>query len=171
MIREVRYVHTNLVARDWRRLAAFYQTVFGCEPVAPERDYSGPTLEAGTGVPGARLSGMHLRLPGAGAGGPTLEIFAYSRLAGGPPPAVNRPGFAHIAFAVASVTEARAEVLAAGGSPVGEVVTMTVSNGAEVEWCYVTDPEGNIVELQAWRSSRPTRPEPYTTNGNAVERA
>ena len=93
---------------------------------------------------------MHLRLPGAGADGPTLEIFSYSRLADGPAPAVNRPGFAHIAFAVASVNEARAEVLAAGGAPVGEVVTMTLANGARVTWCYVTDPEGNIVELQAW---------------------
>ena len=150
MIPGARYVHTNLIARDWRRLADFYQSVFGCVPVPPERDYSGPTLEAGTGVPGSTLSGMHLRLPGAGADGPTLEIFSYSRLADGSPQAVNRPGFAHIAFSVASVNDARAEVLAAGGQPVGEVVTMTMSTGARVTWCYVTDPEGNIVELQKW---------------------
>ena len=150
MIQGVRYVHTNLIARDWRRLADFYQSVFGCTPVPPERDLSGPQLEAGTGVPGATLAGMHWRLPGAGADGPTLEIFSYSRLADGPAHAVNRPGFAHIAFAVASVNDARGEVLAAGGAPVGEVVTMTLANGARVTWCYVTDPEGNIVELQAW---------------------
>jgi len=29
-----RYVHTNLVALDWRRLAAFYVEVFGCWPAA-----------------------------------------------------------------------------------------------------------------------------------------
>jgi predicted enzyme related to lactoylglutathione lyase len=150
MMLGARYVHTNLIARDWRRLAAFYQSVFGCIPVPPERDLSGTQLEAGTGVPGSTLAGMHLRLPGAGADGPTLEIFSYSRFADGPAPAVNRPGFAHIAFAVASVNDARAEVLAAGGSPVGEVVTTTLANGARVTWCYVTDPEGNIVELQAW---------------------
>jgi len=150
MIEGARYVHTNLIARDWRRLAAFYQSVFGCIPVPPERNLSGPQLEAGTGVPGSTLAGMHLRLPGAGADAPTLEIFSYSHLADGPAQAVNRPGFAHIAFAVASVNDARAEVLAAGGTPVGEVVTMTLANGARVTWCYVTDPEGNIVELQAW---------------------
>jgi predicted enzyme related to lactoylglutathione lyase len=150
MIKGARYVHTNLIARDWRRLVAFYQSVFGCIPVPPERDLSGPQLEAGTGVPGSTLAGMHVRLPGAGADGPTLEIFSYSRLAGGPAAAVNRPGFAHIAFAVASVGDARAEVLAAGGSPVGEVVTTTLANGARVTWCYITDPEGNIIELQAW---------------------
>jgi predicted enzyme related to lactoylglutathione lyase len=150
VIQAARYVHTNLIARDWRRLADFYQSVFGCVPVPPERDLSGPTLEAGTGVPGATLAGIHLRLPGAGADGPTLELFSYSRLADGPAHAVNRPGFAHIAFAVASVDDARAEVLAAGGQAVGGVVETTIANGARVTWCYVTDPEGNIVELQAW---------------------
>jgi glyoxylase I family protein len=150
MIAGARYVHTNLVARDWRNLAAFYQSTFGCVPVPPERDYSGPIFEAGTGVKGARLTGMHLRLPGATSDGPTLEIFNYSQLAEGPMPAVNRPGFGHIAFAVDSVDEARAQVLAAGGKPVGDVVTLTTATGTRVTWCYVTDPEGNIVELQHW---------------------
>jgi predicted enzyme related to lactoylglutathione lyase len=151
MIQSARYVHTNLIARDWRRLANFYQSVFGCVPVPPERDLSGPALEAGTGVPGATLAGMHLRLPGAGADGPTLEIFSYSHLADGPAHAVNRPGFAHIAFAVASVEAARAEVLATGGRAVGDIVETTIGSGTRVTWCYVTDPEGNLVELQAWR--------------------
>jgi catechol 2,3-dioxygenase-like lactoylglutathione lyase family enzyme len=146
-----RYAHTNLIARDWRALAAFYQSVFGCVLVPPERDYAGPALEAGTGVAGAALTGVHLRLPGHGPGGPTLEIYAYSHRAEGPPPAVNRVGLAHLAFEVAAVDVARREVLAAGGRAVGEVVTLTTSEGAQVTWCYVTDPEGNIVELQAWK--------------------
>lgn len=150
MIADARYVHTNLVARDWRALARFYQEVFGCSPVPPERDYAGPELERGTGLPGARLRGVHLRLPGRGPDGPTLEIFQYARLAGGGPPAVNRPGFAHVAFSVGDVVAARAEVLAAGGSPVGEVVTLTTVDGARVTWCYVADPEGNVIELQSW---------------------
>ena len=39
-----RYVHTNLIARDWRVLARFYQEVLGCVPVPPERDLSGPAM-------------------------------------------------------------------------------------------------------------------------------
>jgi catechol 2,3-dioxygenase-like lactoylglutathione lyase family enzyme len=99
-------------------------------------------------VPGAALRGVHLQLPGYGADGPTLEVFTYSALADGPPHAVNRPGFGHIAFAVPSVERARTEVLAVGGRPVGEIVTTTLPGGRRVTWCYVTDPEGNVIELQ-----------------------
>lgn len=38
----------------------------------------------------------------------------------------------------------------AGGAPVGEQVTLQTSDGRRVTWCYVTDPEGNIIELQTW---------------------
>lgn len=148
-----RYGHTNLVARDWRSLAAFYEEHFGCVPVPPERDYRGPDLEAGTGVPGAALQGAHLRLPGHGPTGPTLEIYQYQPELEGLPPVVNRPGFGHIAFVVDDVPLARATVLAAAGRAVGEVVTLQTSDGRRVTWCYVTDPEGNIVELQAWSES------------------
>jgi predicted enzyme related to lactoylglutathione lyase len=150
VIPSARYAHTNLIARDWRALAAFYQSVFGCVPVPPERDYAGPTLEAGTGIVGAALVGAHLRLPGHGPDGPTLEIFSYSVLADAPVPQVNRPGYGHIAFVVVDVDAARREVLAAGGSAIGEVVTLQPGGGARVTWCYVTDPEGNILELQSW---------------------
>jgi len=150
MARNARYVHTNLVARDWQALAAFYQRVFQCEVVPPERHFSGPTLEAGTGVSGSRLDGVHLRLPGHGAGGPTLEVFTYSKPAERVPARVNRPGFGHLAFEVESVAEARQEVLREGGQAVGEVVTLSTADGRQVTWCYLTDPEGNIIELQSW---------------------
>jgi catechol 2,3-dioxygenase-like lactoylglutathione lyase family enzyme len=150
MARNARYVHTNLVANDWQVLAGFYQRVFGCEVVPPERHFSGPTLEAGTGIPGARLDGVHLRLPGHGPAGPTLEVFSYSKAADRVPAFVNRPGFGHIAFEVESVAEARQEVLREGGREVGEVVTLTTADGRQVTWCYLADPEGNIIELQSW---------------------
>lgn len=145
-----RYVHTNLIAGDWRALAGFYRQVFGCVPVPPERHFKGELLEAGTRIAGAALEGVHLRLPGYGDDGPTLEIFNYNILKDRPPTAVNRPGFGHIAFAVDDVGAARAGVLAAGGRAVGEVVTLEVSANASVTWCYVADPEGNVIELQSW---------------------
>jgi len=147
---KARYVHTNLIAKDWRALARFYERVLGCVPVPPERNYSGPDLAHATNISGASLRGIHLRLPGCGPEGPTLEIFEYGENLPESSKAVNRPGFGHIAFAVEDVAAARDEVLEAGGRSVGEVVTSQTSDGASVTWCYVTDIEGNVFELQAW---------------------
>jgi predicted enzyme related to lactoylglutathione lyase len=150
MIRNARYGHTNLIARDWRALSSFYQQVFGCVPVPPERNYSGPNLEAGTGVEGATVHGVHLRLPGLGPDGPTLEIYSYSVFADPVRPEVNRAGFAHIAFVVPDVLAAQREVFNAGGAAVGDIVTLQTATGARVTWCYTRDPEGNVIELQSW---------------------
>jgi len=147
---QAKYVHTNLIARDWRRLVDFYTTVFGCVLVPPERDYRGPGIEAATGIPGAHLTGAHLRLPGYGDAGPTLEIFHYDTLAAAGQPAINRPGFAHIAFEVDDVAQACAQVLSHGGHAIGEVVALTTKAGKWVTLCYMTDPEGNGIELQCW---------------------
>jgi predicted enzyme related to lactoylglutathione lyase len=149
MVIPAKYVHTNLIAEDWRALSHFYQQLFGCIPIPPEREFQGEALEAGTGIPGAHLRGVHLRLPGHGNNGPTLEIFSYNVLEKRGPTAANRPGFGHIAFSVEDVVAAQAVVLQAGGYAVGEIVTLQLSTGVEITWCYVTDPEGNILELQS----------------------
>lgn len=145
-----RFGHLNVIADDWRALTDFYINLFGCVLVPPERDYGGADLSRGTGVPDAALRGAHLRLPGHGDTGPTLEIYQYAQNEPNLPPAANRRGFGHIAFAVDDVSEARERVLAAGGRAVGDVVTLETSDGRRVTWCYVTDPEGNYIELQAW---------------------
>ena len=150
MTSDARFAHVNLIARDWRRLARFYEQVLGCVPVPPERKLQGKRLEKGTGVPGARIEGTHLRLPGFGDQGPTLEIFQYDQFFGGAPTAVNQRGLAHVAFAVEDVKATQDAVLAAGGSNVGELVTLPISETRAVTFAYVRDPEGNIIELQKW---------------------
>jgi predicted enzyme related to lactoylglutathione lyase len=142
------YTHTNLIARDWRAEAEFYENAFGCEIVLPERDIKGEQLEKGTGVPNAHVQGAHIRLPGYGENGPTLEIFSYNQFADEGTKAVNRPGYSHLAFRVDDVQEAVGEILKLGGKLVGEVVTTSVSGGKSITWCYMADPEGNIFELQ-----------------------
>ena len=99
----IRYVHTNLIARDWRALASFYIRLFDCKPVPPERDLSGSWLDAATDVDASHITGIHLRLPGHGETGPTLEIFSYDASPDHPKVAANTPGFVHIAFLVDDV--------------------------------------------------------------------
>ena len=147
-----RFGHVNIIAREWRALATFYETVFGCVPVPPERNYRGEIAERGTAVPGAAFSGVHLRLPGHGPDGPTLEIYTYEEHAPSSPSVANRLGWGHIAFVVDDVASASRAVLDAGGSSVGEIVTVQIGDGRRVTWCYMADPEGNLVELQS-RSS------------------
>jgi predicted enzyme related to lactoylglutathione lyase len=149
MIAGAKYGHTNLIAGDWKALSRFYQELFDCVPVPPERNFKGSDLERGTAIHGAELRGEHLRLPGHGPEGPTLEIFSYNILKERLGVAVNRPGFGHIAFVVDDVPAAREAVLAAGGQAVGEVVTLTNALGKQLTWVYVTDPEGNVLELQS----------------------
>lgn len=145
------YKHTNIIAADWRRLARFYQDVFNCVPVPPERDLKGEWLEKGTGVPGARFAGMHLRLPGYGKEGPTLEIYQYSQNQPRAATAANREGIMHLAFKVDDVEEALAMVLDHGGRKVGEVASSEVEGVGWLTFVYCADPEGNIVELQSWK--------------------
>jgi predicted enzyme related to lactoylglutathione lyase len=147
---QVRYAHTNIISQDWRALAKFYQEVFECIPVPPERSQSGPWLEAGTGVEGAALAGVHLRLPGYGEHGPTLEIYQYTKMKEKPEPAANRKGIGHLAFAVDDVEATLRLVIAGGGRALGRVVTTHVPGAGEICFVYASDPEDNIIELQRW---------------------
>ena len=145
-----KYKHTNIIARDWQKLARFYTEVFGCLPVPPERHLSGRWLEEGTGVEDAELSGIHLRLPGVSDEGPTLEIYQYSHSEEKPVPMANREGFGHLAFEVDDVPDALEEVVVHGGRPVGSVVSRDIPGVGRLTFVYATDPEGNIIELQSW---------------------
>ncbi len=143
----IRFVHVNVIAQDWRRLAAFYETVFGCQRVLPERDQQGEWLDRVTGIAGSHIQGVHLRLPGSEA---TLEIFSYTRQAARPEIKAHTPGFSHIAFSVDDVDEISRVTVANGGSPVGDREEVEVADIGRLEIRYLTDPEGNIIEVQKW---------------------
>ena len=108
----------------------------------PERDLSGAWVDAATGLTDAHIKGIHLRLPGHGLTGPTLEIFAYDEAAEAEAPRINRPGLAHVAFAVDAVPAAVAAVLAAGGGLVGEVVDTAIPGVGQLCFAYATDLRG-----------------------------
>lgn len=145
-----RYRHTNLVASDWRRLARFYTEVFGCEALSPERDLQGSWLDEATGLHSARLEGIHLRLPGHGPGGPTLEIFSYRESVTRPEAMPNETGYGHVAFEVDDVAAALDAVVEHGGRALGRVTRTHIAEAGDLEIVYARDPEANVIELQAW---------------------
>jgi len=147
---QVEYVHTNIIARDWRKLARFYTEVFGCTPVYPERDLAGDWVDRLTGIENVKIKGIHLRLPGNETG-PTLEIFEYNqKTVEKRTKVINDQGFGHIAFRVDDVETILERVLQNGGSEYGELVTREIENLGTITVIYVKDPEGNIIELQKW---------------------
>jgi predicted enzyme related to lactoylglutathione lyase len=146
----IQFAHINIVSEDPDSLSNFYQAVFGCEIVPPKRDISGDWLDRATGVKNAHLKGMHLRLPGFEENGPTLEIYQYDHMEDRPESAANRKGFGHIAFSVDDVARVRKLVLANGGSDLGEITRAEIPGAGTIQFLYMKDPEGNILEIQRW---------------------
>lgn len=146
-----RYVHTNIIAQNASKLIDFYKTVFHCKSINETRNLRGAWLDRLTGLNKAHIVGEHLLLPGYGEDHPTLEIFSYDSLCKTIPSEINRPGIAHIAFEVDDVEATLKEIISAGGSSIGELVTAAYPDGLEAVFVYAKDPEGNIIELQSWR--------------------
>jgi catechol 2,3-dioxygenase-like lactoylglutathione lyase family enzyme len=89
-------------------------------------------------------------LPGYGEDGPTVEVFEYDPEVERPATVPNRPGWAHIAFSVEDVPATRRAVLAGGGGVIGDTIRAEIAGVGSITFVYVTDPEGNIIELQRW---------------------
>ncbi|MFZ2956262.1 MAG: VOC family protein [Candidatus Ozemobacteraceae bacterium] len=146
-----KFAHINLIAKDWKQLSIFYQEVFGCVPIPPERNLSGEWLNKATGIDEAYITGMHLLLPGCGNDGPTLELFQYGSMPDHPPVKPNTPGFSHIAFEVDDVPASAQAVFKNGGFPVGEITIRDMPGVGLLTFWYLADPEGNIIEIQNWK--------------------
>ena len=151
MTNKIKFVHTNLIAKDWKRLAQFYIDVFDCVPVYPERELEGGWIDRITKIPNVTINGIHLQLPGF-QDGPTLEIFQYSpESATDNNPVINDPGFSHIAFHVDNVEEVLQRLIVHGGQAYGELIEKEFAGIGLLRVIYATDLEGNIIEIQNWR--------------------
>jgi predicted enzyme related to lactoylglutathione lyase len=146
----MRYAHTNLVAKDWKKLAQFYIDVFDCIPKPPERNYTGDWLDKALDLKNCTLKGIHLILPGYSTkDAPTLEIYQYIPETDLIESCSDTLGFTHIAFEVEDVLKKAKEIIKNGGTTVGVLTTRQVPAGA-LTFQYLKDPEGNIVEIQSW---------------------
>ena len=146
----MRYAHTNIIARDWKKLVEFYTLVFECKLKPPLRNQAGDWLAKGTGVANAALEGAHLLLPGHGEKGPTLEIYQYAEVLGQDPVQANQRGLGHLAFEVEDVQVVLRQLVAHGGTCHGKVIKREVPEVGLLTFTYARDPEGNLIELQSW---------------------
>ena len=60
----MKYVHTNIIAKDSENLIHFYKGVFDCQSIDQKRDLKGPHFDALTGIKDVNIVGEHLWLPG-----------------------------------------------------------------------------------------------------------
>jgi catechol 2,3-dioxygenase-like lactoylglutathione lyase family enzyme len=145
----MRFIHTNIAAKDWKTLTDFYIKVFHCKIQSPQLELSGIWLDRATGMPNVRLEGVRLLLPGYDDHGPTLEIFSYQDAQDCELCLPNRPGLTHIAFEVGDVDRTLKTAVKHGARPLGRVSKVTVNGACDLKFVYFRDPEGNIIEIQS----------------------
>jgi catechol 2,3-dioxygenase-like lactoylglutathione lyase family enzyme len=146
-----RYAHTNIAARDWKKLSDFYVKIFNCTVKPPQRKLSGDWLDKATGLSEAELEGVHILLPGHGENGPTLEIFSYNDTHEREPVMANHTGLTHIAFEVEDVDKTLIDALKNGATKLGEITEKNIDGVGALKFVYFRDPEGNIIEIQSWQ--------------------
>jgi len=149
----MKYVHTNIITKDWKKLSDFYIKVFDCKIMPPVRKQEGEWLSQGTGVTKASLEGAHLLLPGYGENGPTLEIYQYAKIKNQTAVSPNQRGFGHIAFEVESVASMVEKIIEHGGSKNGVITSRNIEGVGVISFIYVRDPDGNLIELQNWKKN------------------
>ena len=147
----IKFVHTNIITNDWRKLSEFYIRVFDCKAVLPERDLKGEWLDKATNIKDAHIAGIHLALPGYKDKGPTLEILQYDHNLDALETFSNRMGFGHIAFNVNDVEEILNSLLQHGGTQLGDLIETEIPNSGHLTFVYARDPDGNIIEIQNWK--------------------
>jgi catechol 2,3-dioxygenase-like lactoylglutathione lyase family enzyme len=138
--------HVGLVVSNLDRSIYFYHDILGL-PFAnePTEWFSGPELERGVGVPGARLRQTSLWV----GENSTMELIEYANR-----PADNTDhipnhhlGAAHVCFKVEDIRAKKAELEAKGVEFYSEVNVVDEGPLAGWRWCYFSDPDGLALEL------------------------
>lgn len=141
----MKLTHINLVAKDAKALAAFYQRVFNCAYLRPPKVLSGKKVSCGNGLPNSEILSIWLKFPECDT--PFLELHQHKVMLDRDSPQVNEPGFGHLSFQVPDIHSTRAETIAAGGSQLGEITDFGTPDKPHLI-IYLRDPEGNILELE-----------------------
>jgi len=138
--------HAGLVVSDLDRSIYFYHDILGL-PFANEPTpwFEGPGLEAGVGVPQARLRQVCFWV-GENSQMELIEYDSQPTSNGGPVPN-NHRGAAHVCFKVADIAAKKAELEARGVQFYSPINVVDEGPLAGWRWCYFSDPDGLALEL------------------------
>ena len=137
----ISFVHIGLVVEDLDETVRFLSLLgFDCGKAAV---HGGGWIDRIIGLENATVEVVMARAPD---GSDIFEVVRFRSAAAGAheaAPAANRPGLRHVAFTVDDVRGVVDRVRAAGWDTVGEIVDFENT----FLLCYVSGPEGLIVEL------------------------
>lgn len=140
--------HAGLTVADFERSVAWYHEAFGFLLVS--EDWLGAEETAALfplyGVKDARVRMGFLRAPG----GSVIELFEFEPKAEAGPLAWNAPGFTHAALDVSGLPSWMRHLKERGV----DFVTPAQKTG-NVDWAFLRDPDGNLLELIDLGGSRP----------------
>ncbi|MBX6771027.1 MAG: VOC family protein [Chloroflexi bacterium] len=137
--------HTSFTVADMERSLAFYRDVLGLE-VIRDQEGSAEYLARITGLPGARLRIVHLRL--ARGSEHVLELMQYREPVGRPIEARTcDPGSAHLCFLTDNIWAAYEHLTAHGVRVRSEPILITAGQNAGGYSLYFLDPDGITLEL------------------------
>lgn len=165
----IKYIHTNLVSNNWQQLASFYIQVFACKLLLPKQRIDAPWLAQATGLPNAKLTGGHLRLPGYGNKGPILSIYQYEQQMSKATATPNKTGLAHLTFEVEDLEATHKKAIEQGAQALGEITSAQIEGVGVLLLAYLKDPEGNIVQLQQREEVVSVVPDPLKTKSIITE--
>lgn len=132
---------------DLERSTAFYAGAADLEPLELEQPGGIPVLNElageGASLTSERLlrsSNSQLRLMQFGPVSAVETALA--------PTPVNGPGIAHVCYQVNQETQTYQRLLEAGGQPIGSPEMVRISERKPVDYAYLHDPDGAIVEVE-----------------------
>lgn len=130
--------HFSFTVGDPERSAAFYSQ-FGFQR---HKSYSaaGPDVDIGTATEKADMEILWLKHP---VGGPMLELIRYLNYPADRSAPNSSVGAAHVCLTTSDVAAAYEELRSTGA----EFLSAPHQDAFGVQWVYLRDPDGNVVEL------------------------
>jgi len=143
-----RLTHVGLCVSDLDRSLGFYRDLLGFR-VRDELDVEGEPADRLLRLRGVKLRAVYLERDGV-----TLELL---RFASPPGPAPRRRtmhelGLTHLSFRVGDLDATLAALRAAGAHVLDDTLIRVAASGAAA--CFVTDPDGQLIELVQARIPR-----------------